>query len=72
MLGSLWLGSFLAANRLSFELSKGGFLLLNTKSFLEDNDEGSAVRGIFKFKLGDLQSISELRKEVLADHTKGA
>ena len=48
MLGFLWLGSILATNRLSFELTNGRFLLLNAKSFLEDNDEGLAVCDIFK------------------------
>ena len=48
MLGFLWLGSILATNRLSFELTKGRFLLLNAKSLLEDNDEGLAVCDIFK------------------------
>merc|ERR1711970_689403 len=32
MLGFLWLGSILATNRLSFELTKGRFFLLNAKS----------------------------------------
>ena len=48
MLGFLWLGSILATDRLSFELTKGRFLLLNAESLLKDNDEGLAVCDIFK------------------------